>query len=237
MTYPEYVNSSGLIALATAVVFGACTSAPQSVTGPLAGRDPSPEARLTQQVRVTRDATAGPLHCRPEQVGRLVVDFFAAVNRGHLADIMRAFTKKNGWYSVTEGNPRNGRRHFVAYRPAKLRSYFKARIRQHERMHLVEIDVGYERPGNLGHVAYSLIRSADDLDGYAEEAAGKGAIDCASGRIAVWSMGQIKKPIPGNLCPGTPDPPAVAIACARRGRASPHRPRSRAAVPEGSFGS
>ncbi|MQB01234.1 MAG: hypothetical protein GEU78_13235 [Actinobacteria bacterium] len=127
------------------------------------------------------------------------------------------FTENFEWYSATEGNPRNGGRHFVAYHRAKLQAYFLERISHDERMYLLEIDVGYERARNLGHVAYNLLRTADDLTEYAAEAGGKGAIDCDSGRIEVWSMAQGPKPQPvGDLCPEEPVPPDIAIACARK---------------------
>lgn len=207
-----------LTRVAIVLVLGGCTSAP-GATDAASPRPSSPSGNLDTRasgVRVTRDDTTAPLNCTPGNVGRRVTGFFEAVNRGDVAAIMGTFTKKNGWYSVTEGDPRNGGRHFVAYRPAKLRSYFKERIRQRERMHLVEIDVEYDRSDpNLGHVAYTLIRSADDLGRYAKRAVGKGAIDCRSGQIAVWSMAQGQQPVPGDLCPGEPDPPQIAIACGR----------------------
>lgn len=171
---------------------------------------------VSQEIRVTRDTSRGPDYCHPENVGSLVANFFAAVNGGEADRVTDSFTSELGWYSVTEGNPRNGGRHFVAYEPSKLRTYFEDRVSHNERMYLIEIDVAYERAGNLGHVAYSLLRSGDDLTEYAAEAGGKGAIDCKSGRIEVWSMGQGPKPQPiGDLCPGEPDPPQIAIACAR----------------------
>jgi hypothetical protein len=197
-------------------VLGACTSSARE-GGEAPGRDPVHEGRLIrQEVRVTRDARRGPQPCRPGNVAQQVVDFFSAVNRGASSRITEFFTPQLGWYSVTEGNPRAGGRHFVAREPAELRTYFRGRIREHELLHLIEIDVDYERAGNLGHVAYSLRRTADDLAGYALEAGGKGAIDCDSGGIAVWSMAQGREPLPfGGLCPGEPEPPHVAIACAR----------------------
>lgn len=171
----------------------------------------------TQDVLVSRPSTRGPERCHPEDVGRLVVAFLAAVNRGDAEQAVKFFTDDLGWYSVTEGNPSKGGRHFVAYAPAKLRTYFKDRVQNHERMYLLEIDVEYDRSDpHVGNVAYGLIRSADDLEQYAEKgAAGKGAIDCRTGRISVWSMAHRKRPVPGGLCPGQPDPPHIAIACAR----------------------
>jgi ketosteroid isomerase-like protein len=167
------------------------------------------------QVKVTRTTTEGPERCSSSQVGETVTNFFAALNRGDVHAVMDAFTDKLGWYSVTEGDPDKRGRHFVSYNPTKLRSYFKDRVRHNERLYLLEIDVAYERPGNLAHVAYDILRSADDLKGLAPNAIGKGAIDCDTGRITVWSMAHRQESTPGSLCPGEPDPPTVAIVCAR----------------------
>lgn len=125
---------------------------------------------------------------------------------------------EQGWYSVTEDNPGDGGRHFVTGDSDELREYFDRRIAQNERIYLLEIDVAYERARDVAHVAYNLLRTADDLTGYAEEAGGKGAIDCDSGRIKVWSMAQSPRPgFVGDLCPGNPRPPTTALACARGG--------------------
>jgi hypothetical protein len=211
------------VVVAAAVVLAACTSDEPISSPSVAGQPrsaqtstPTESGSVTQEVRVSRDTRRGPEACHPENVGSLVVDFFGAVNRGEAHRVTDFFTRELGWYSVTEGNPRNGGRHFVAYKPSRLQTYFVGRVSHDERMYLIEIDVAYERAGDLAHVAYGLLRSADDLTKYAAEAAGKGAIDCESGRITVWSMAQGPESQPiGGLCPGKPDPPHTAIACAR----------------------
>lgn len=210
-----------LHALVAVVLLGSCNpSGPQAADRAADREQPSPslDGRPgSQKPRVTRDLARGPEACHPGNVGRHVTKFLDAVNRGRTERVTDFFTRNLGWYSVTEGNPRNGGRHFVAYEPSKLEAYFEQRASLNERMYLLEIDVAYERPGNLGHVAYSLLRTADDLGQYAAEAGGKGAIDCTSGRIAVWSVAQSRKRVQGGgLCPGRPDPPDVAIACARK---------------------
>ncbi|HEX2049182.1 MAG TPA: hypothetical protein VHJ34_00955 [Actinomycetota bacterium] len=129
---------------------------------------------------------------------------------------MKYVSPERGWYSVTEQNSRDGGRHFVARNADELREYFHERVRQEERIYLVEIDVEYERARNVAHVAYGFHRTALDLGDYAPESVGKGAIDCDSGLISVWSMAQGDEPVPlGGLCPGEPDLPSVVLACAR----------------------
>jgi hypothetical protein len=178
----------------------------------------SPSAQgTTQQVRVTRDGQRVPISCTPEEVGKLVVGFFAAINEGAV-EASRFFTPDMEWYSVTEWSREAGKRHFVSngYDPEELESYFQRRAEQHERVRLLEIDVAYESARNIGHVAYALKRTADDLPESDPIVIGKGAIDCDTGRIAVWSMSHDTRfQTPPAVCPGEAKPPKVAIACAR----------------------
>lgn len=203
----------------TLLILEACTSSPDA-----ADNRPRPEASDTaavsaakQEVHVTRDSNLGPQVCRPQQVGETVVNHLDAINEGDVDKAMKYVVPKRGWYSVTERDPRDaGRRHFVARDSDKLRDYLHERVRQEEQIFLVELDVDYERARNVAHVAYGLHRTALDLDDYAPEALGKGAIDCGSGRISVWSMAHRDEPVPlGGLCPGESDPPTLALACAR----------------------
>ena len=205
-------------AATTLLVLAACTSGAGTVDSRPDSEvsDTTETGTATQQIRVTRDTDHGPEACHPQQVGETVIKHFEAINEGDTDTAMNYVAPERGWYSVTEGNPRNGGRHFVARNPKKLGEYFDERVQQHEQIYLVEIDVDYERARNVGHVAYNLLRTADDLTDYAEQAGGKGAIDCDSGLIAVWSMGQGPEPISvGELCPQEAAPPQFAIACAR----------------------
>jgi hypothetical protein len=148
----------------------------------------------------------------------MVINFFAAINEGDANRAIDYVAPHLGWFSVTEGNPRDGGRHFVARDSETLRDYFNRRVTMNERIHLVEIDVDYERARNVGHVQYVIGRTAHDLRAYGDTAHGKGAIDCDEGKIAVWSMGQAKDILRGirRICPGDPSPPRIAIVCARR---------------------
>jgi hypothetical protein len=177
----------------------------------------SPSADVTTHVRVTRDGEDAPTSCTPQQVGELVVGFLAAINEDAV-EASRFFASDMEWYSVTEWTPDAGKRHFVinGYDSEKLESYFRRRAKQHERVHLLEIDVAYEPSRNLGHVAYALERTADDLPDSDPIVIGKGAIDCATGTIAVWSMSHDTRfQRAPALCPGDARPPRIAIACTR----------------------
>lgn len=176
----------------------------------------APEPAVSQRVEVVRDSGGAPDACTPRAVGSLVVDFFDAVNREEPEEAVEFFAEDFEWYSITEGNQDRGGRHFAGYDQADLIDYFADRAQQGERMHLLEITVLYEKSRDLGHVTYNLLRTAADIEGYGPDAGGKGAIDCSSGRIFVWSFGQAKRSMfVGELCPGTADPPKVALACTR----------------------
>jgi hypothetical protein len=184
----------------------------------MGGGDATSAPPVQQTVLVTRDADRGPKGCHPENVGQLVVDFFTAVNRRQPERVTDIFTPQLGWYSITEYSPKTGKRHFVAYAPAKLQRYFEGRISKNERLYLLEMDVAYERSRKLGHISYVLRRTGDDLDRYGDVATGKGAIDCETGRIAVWSMAHDSRhtdDAPAALCPGDAEPPNVAVVCSR----------------------
>ena len=178
----------------------------------------TPQGRITaQQVRVTRDGQRGPAPCSPEEVGELIVGFFGAINEGAV-EASSFFAPDMEWYSVSEWSRKAGKHHFVSYgyEPEKLQSYFERRISQHERLHLLEIEVAYERSRELGHVVYAIERTANDLPNSDPIVIGKGAIDCDTGTIAVWSMSHDTRfqraPV---ICPGEADPPKIAVACAR----------------------
>lgn len=185
--------------------------------------------------RNTREAQPGPVlvvgddpslppGCRPRQVARLLQDFIIAFNRGErtAADfVVFGVAPGGGWYSMSEGAPRNGGRHFVARDIESLRRYFAARHRRHERLQLREVIVGYANA--LGQIEYKLTRRADDLRRRGITTSGvegKGAVDCERRRVVVWSMGMVSRDTEtGRLCPrpATAEKQA-AVACSRRWR-------------------
>jgi hypothetical protein len=166
------------------------------------------------QVVVTRDHPGLPAGCRPRPLARRIAAFFDAFNRGD-ASAIDYVDPSEGWYSVTDGR----RRHFVTYSRHGLPEYFARRHRRGERLRLLEVDVSYAR--GLGHVAYLIERRADDLRHLGimhTRAIGKGALNCETGQIVVWSMGMPAGDGHGpfQVCPPPSKPTRAVVACARR---------------------
>jgi hypothetical protein len=214
----------------------------KSVAGGLAAR---PGHKLTTKVIVTSDDASLPDGCRPRQIAELVIDFMSAFNSGDQERLARLFFISEGpsppdfsekgyypwsWYSVSEvgaeGRIEDG---FVTYDQGELLRYFAERHRQGERLELLKVSatqaglLGEE--GNVG-IVYVLTRDAEDLEpglgGPARIAYGKGAINCQSQRIFVWSMEmrvgdtRSEREAASWLCTDPPGwrPGAAVVACA-----------------------
>lgn len=207
-----------LVVMAVAVMLqpGCDPSAPTETEPAVTTATPRDRTSV-QRVQATTEPWSGPNSCSPRRVGELVVDFFGAFNRGNV-EISRFFAPGMEWYSVSEWSRKTGARHFVSYgfKPEELSSYFRRRAQLQERLHLLEIDADYEAARNLAHVAYVLRRTAEDLDDSHPIVIGKGAIDCETATIAVWSMSHDTRfqRIP-SVCPGKRDAARVALACQR----------------------
>src|SRR5918992_4802722 len=94
------------------VLTGCSSATPQTRWDETRKHSPTPdETTPAHGIRVTRDTTRGPAACHPKSVGKLVVRFLRAVNRGDVDTAMESFTANVGWYSITEGNPNRGGRH------------------------------------------------------------------------------------------------------------------------------
>jgi hypothetical protein len=166
------------------------------------------------RVVVTRHDPGLPAGCRPRPLARRIAAFFRAFNRGDPSAVGYV-DPSDGWYSVSDGR----RRHFVTYSRHGLPSYFARRHRRGERLRLLEVDVSYAR--GLGHVAYLIERRADDLRRLGimhTRAIGKGALNCETGQIVVWSMGMPAGDGHGpfQVCPPPSKPTRAVVACARR---------------------
>ena len=181
---------------------------------------------FAERVVVTRDDLEVPSGCRPRPVARRISAFLDAFNRGdgsaarYAAPELAPF---GGWYSVTEGTPRSGGRHFVTAQQSDLVRYFAGRHSHGERLRLLEIAVGFAN--GLGHIEFRIDRRADDLRRLGVRtnvAFGKGAVRCGDGKVLVWSMGMHvgrKDPHAGfEICPPPPTPTTAVVACARRWR-------------------
>jgi hypothetical protein len=143
-----------------------------------------------------------PPGCQPEEVMRLVMRFFDAVNRGDLAQIDRLFAigagpagrKPQGWYSVDYSPPGQATRQFAAFTQSELLAYFRERHEQHEQLRLVSLQVRSPTWHGGVDVTYLLGRHADDIIGEERSYGGKGAINCARQQIFVWSMTDVDQP-------------------------------------------
>jgi hypothetical protein len=198
-------------------------------------------ARLpADRVVVTRDDPEMPSGCRPRRVVARITAFLEAFNRGDGSAARFAapeLAPHGGWYSVTEGDPRRGGRHFVAERQNELERYFIERHRTGERMRLLEVAVGFAN--GLGHIEFRVDRRADDLRRLGIRtniAYGKGALRCEDGKIIVWSMamhaGRRDPHEAYEVCPRPAARPAKIVACARRW-GSPRRTTAGGTSPPG----
>lgn len=191
------------------VAIGACSPTP-----------PAPEVdgdeMETQAVVVTRDSERGPAACQPEAVGELMVDFLQKANAG--TDPTSSFASSFQWYSMTEGNPKNGGRHFVTYERDELADYFERRASHDESMKLIELSLDYEAERDISHITYVIERTADDTARFGTTVTGKGAIACGEAKIELLSMVMAKNILDGGgpSCPEPEEPDEdVAVICAR----------------------
>lgn len=170
----------------------------------------------TQAVIVTRDSEEGPTACQPHAVGELMVGFLQKVNAG--SDPTSSFASSFQWYSMTEGGPRNGGKHFVTYQRDELDDYFERRAGHDESMRLIELSLDYERERDISHISYVIERTADDTARFGTMVTGKGAIACDEGKIELLSMAMANDIMDGvgPYCPeaeGADE--SVAVVCAR----------------------
>ena len=164
----------------------------QSVRG--SGETPGSRSSVSRpEVVIARDDASFPDACRPQSVARLVLDFFGAFNRGDDRELSRLLAPEPAfqWYSA----PGPDGKVDATYRPSAARTYLAERHRHGERLQLVMIDVSYEKERDIGHVSYVITRQANDLEPIGDPGlvVGKGAIDCGSGTVAVWSMGPVEQ--------------------------------------------
>jgi hypothetical protein len=198
-------------ALACAALAGCAANAEEP-------RDAPPrvvEAPAAPAVVVTRDDRSLPPACRPRALALRLSDFLDAVSSGD-PRAARFVSSTGGLYSVSEGRVR----HFVTYDRPELTAYFARRHAHGERMRLLELAVGFAN--GLGQIEFRVDRRADDLRRLGvvgTVAHGKGAVNCSTREIVVWSMGMATRPEPRFVICGRPRPALDGIvACARRWR-------------------
>jgi len=223
---------------------GAGPSEPGRVATKSGGQAAQPGQRPTTKVIVTSDDASLPDGCHPRQLAGIAIDFIDAFNRGDQERLSRLFFISEGpsppdfseggyypwsWFSVSEvgegGRIENG---FVTYDQGELLRYFAERHRHGERLGLIK--VSSTQAGLLGEennvgIIFALTREAEDLDpglgGPDRVAFGKGAINCESQRIFVWSMemrageNRTAREAAGWICTNPPGwkPGTAVVAC------------------------
>lgn len=206
------------------------TAAPSQVISTSDGTpSEQPAATAEQPVRivVTRDGSQRPAGCGPREAAGLLLELLGAANVGDQERLARFFGPGFQWYTVTEGDPKNGGRHVLASTRSDALTYLAERRRSGEEQRLMVVDVG---PGGRGAgVGFVLRRRAADLTPAGSEhvAHGKAEIDCALGTIDIWSMSSL--PASAEALNGTgqcPPPaggrsPSAVIACTREGSPRP----------------
>jgi hypothetical protein len=200
-------------ALLACAILGGCAADAEERREPPAGAPPP----ATTDIVVTRDDPSLPPACRPRALALRIGDFLDAFNRGDPSAARFVAPERapnGGWYSVTEGRVR----HFVAYDRAKLARYFARRHEHGERMRLLELAVGFAN--GLGHIEFQVDRRADDLRRLGvvgTVAHGKGAVDCSTRQVVVWSMGMPTRREPYFVVCRRPAAArdAPTVACAR----------------------
>ena len=137
----------------------------------------------------TRSAQAGPQapRCTAEATKALIRSFVADYNTGRLATIDRLWAPAGRfqWFSSSPPGARLGPR---AYDRTTLISYFRGRVREHERILITKLGAGYDPKRNIVNFGGKVMRRADGMKPRVLDF--KGAADCVSGHpsLIVWSM-------------------------------------------------
>lgn len=130
-------------------------------------------------------AAAAPGRC-PDAAARTAVTRFAAdLSAGRLAAADRRWAREPAfeWYSTPAPGERIGA---GALDRSTLRAYFRARIAARERLRVSSLRTHGDRRRGLRHFEGTVSRRAADVR--ARRYAFKGAVDCATRRLIVWSM-------------------------------------------------
>lgn len=192
-----------LLLLMLGMVFALALGAREIDAGGRAGvLNASTLAKPGQRVVVTRDSRALPPGCRPRQAASVVTRFLTTFSRGDPRR-MRALLAPERvaaspgeelfhWYSVTEGTPSQGGRHFVAYTLHQFLGYVADRRAAAERMRLLSVAVLMPSATTVA-INFVATRHATDIPdgmgGLAGVIHGKGGMNCSSQTLYFWSAG------------------------------------------------
>jgi hypothetical protein len=118
----------------------------------------------------------------------LVYKFVRYYSEGRVAAAARLWPQKPRFRWFSSGPP-GARYGPPAYDRSTLASYFRSRVRVHERIRVTQLRALYSARRKVVDFQGKLVRSADDLPARAPQVF-KGAADCVAGRptLIVWSM-------------------------------------------------
>ena len=136
----------------------------------------------------SRSLPASEAGCTADVTKALIRKFARNYSLGRVSVIDRLWAPEPRFYWFSSGPP-GARLGPPAYVRATLASYFRSRVRRHERIRLTEVRARYDPRRKIVNFSGKLVRSADDLPPRPPTDF-KGAADCVSGRPAliVWSM-------------------------------------------------
>ena len=133
----------------------------------------------------TTEAVTVPPSCSAQAVRDSVERFVAAMNAGDVAAADAAVAPKSqfGWFSV---DPE--RLNDAAHDRASLREFLAAQVTAGQQVKLISFNfTSFRNEDQTGHFGFRLAqRSGAEPP---TEAVGKGAIDCDTGLVMVWSVG------------------------------------------------
>jgi hypothetical protein len=165
------------------------------------------------QLIVLRNARRSEV-CSAGEVGALLARISRAVTIGNVMTLNAAFARAPDfrWYSDgSSGSPRLG---VQSTDRATLLHYFADRHRHRERVSLVAVSVAPRSSGQIADLLWVVRRTATDLPSRLGFSPGKGAIDCHSGKITVWSFGSPQATPGPSPCRAIPSR-STPVSCTR----------------------
>lgn len=181
------------------------------VADPLAS---SSVVQSKQDIVVTSDDRSLPQKCRPRALASALVGFMDALRTGDDRKLRGYFGAGFKWFSVTGSPVRGHRRHFVAYEVEKAVLYIVEK--RGFRWTLSDLVVS-DNPRGYSDIHYSGVWS---YKGARWSFRGKGAIDCGSRVVKVWSLAVSKEQADRGdpLCPAPAEAPNpnTLVACVRQ---------------------
>lgn len=198
---------------ALALVLGAC-SAKGDIRSAATPSFPRGQGMPDGQVVVSRDLVGAPSDCTPQALGQLIVSFLNAVDEGTVNTSLDAFVapvQDFKWYS--DGSSSTPRLNEASQDRSTLAHYFADRHRLGEAAQLLQLAVAVREANDIADIQFILRRVASDLPVAKPYSHGKGAVDCTSGQIIVWSLGEPSPTVGDAICPASDPASGKPIAC------------------------